>query len=95
MTLGALTDKLRKRIVEFRWKHRFETKVSPAINFIEMALNITELAMVKSRPIDILEEHWFHEGWPVIHTLEDTEWEDIIDLYRTLTFKVQERNWFR
>jgi hypothetical protein len=72
-----------------------DMKVSPAINVIEMALNVTELGLVKSRPVDVLEEHWFHDAWAVIHTLEDTEWEDIIDLYRTLTFKVEERNWFR
>lgn len=95
MTLAGVADKLRKRIVEYRWKHRLDTQIHPAINFIETALNLAELGILRTRPISIDEESWFHEGWPVIQKLEDTDWEDIIDLYRTLTFKLEERNWFR
>lgn len=95
MTLSAVAEKLRKRVTEYRWQKRFDLKVSPAANFIEMALNLTEMALVKQRPVTTDEEQWFHEGWPVIHILEDTEWEDMIDLYRTMTFKLEERNWFR
>lgn len=95
MTLATITEKLRKRIIEFRWHHRFETKMHPAVDYMEIALNLAELGIVHQRPIAQDEEQWFHEGWPVIHKLEDTEWEDMIDLYRTMTFKLEERNWLR
>ena len=95
MTLAALTEKLRKRLTEYRHTNRFDTKINSAINCIETALNLTEFALDKNRPVEPFEEHWFHESWSIIKPLEDTEWEDIIDLYRTLGFKLKERNWFR
>ncbi|HNW00385.1 MAG TPA: hypothetical protein PKL06_13505 [Chitinophagales bacterium] len=95
MTLGAVVSKLRKRMIEYRWHTRFETSMHQAADYIEIALNLAELSIVQSRPVTPEEEVWFHEGWPVVHSLEDTEWEDIIDLYRTLTFKLSERNWMR
>jgi len=95
MTLAAINDKLRRRITEYRWQMRLVPKLQPALNYVEIALNISELAVMLQRPITLEEEEWFHEGWPVVHTLEDTEWEDLIDLYRTMTYKIQERNWLR
>ncbi|MBK7036084.1 MAG: hypothetical protein KBF42_10305 [Chitinophagales bacterium] len=95
MTLAALAEKLRKRLTEYRQTNRFDTKINSAINCIEIALGLTEFALDKSRPIEVYEESWFEESWTIIKPLEDTEWEDIIDLYRTLGFKLKERNWFR
>lgn len=95
MTLGAVVSKLRRRVIEYRWHTRFETKMHQAVDYIEIALNLAELSIVQNRAISTEEESWFHEGWPVVHSLEETEWEDIIDLYRTMTFKLTERNWMR
>lgn len=95
MTLSGIAEKLRKRLTEYRQAHRIDTKINSAINVIEIALNFTEFALDKSRAVEVYEEHWFMESWIIIQPLEDTEWEDIIDLYRTLGFKLKERNWFR
>lgn len=95
MTLSAVVERLRKRMVEFRYSTRFDTKINATINSIEMSVNLTELAIDQKRAVMPEEEIWFHESWNMIHRLERTEWEDIIDLYRTLEFKIKERNWFR
>ncbi len=95
MTLSAIVGKLRKRIVEYRWHKRFDTQMYAAVDYIEIALNLAELSIIQQRAISTEEEYWFHEAWPVVHTLEDTEWEDIIDLYRTMAYKLAERNWLR
>ena len=95
MTLAGITSLLRKRLTEYRHAQRFDTKMHAPINIMETALNITELAIDKSRPIKPDEEYWFDEAWPLIHKLEMTEWDDLVDLYRELGFKVKERNWFR
>ena len=95
MTLGALSEKLRKRVTELRHDNRMHTKINAPLITIEIALGLTELAINKSRPISPEEEHWFHESWNIINQLERTEWDDIIDLYRSLAFKMGERNWFR
>jgi hypothetical protein len=95
MTLSALTEKLRKRVVEYRHDNRINTKINSPLNYIEIALGLTELAIDKNRPIAVEEEFWFKESWNIIHQLDRTEWDDIIDLYRSLAFKLGERNWFR
>lgn len=95
MTLAGITERLRKRMIEYRYTNRFNTKINSAIIYIETALNLTELAIDRNRPIEISEEQWFNESWTIIQPLEKTEWEDIIDLYRSLAFKLKERNWFR
>ena len=95
MTLAGLTERLRKRLIEYRYTNRFDTKINSAIIYIETALNLAELAIALSRPIEISEEQWFNESWTIIQPLEKTEWEDIIDLYRSLAFKLKERDWFR
>lgn len=95
MTLAALTDKLRKRITEYRHDNRMQSKINSPLNTIEIALALTEFALDKGRPIAVEEEHWFNESWNIIHKLEGTDWDDIIDLYRNLAYKLGERNWFR
>lgn len=95
MNLAATTERLRKRLIEYRYTNRFDTKIHAEINTIEMALNFAELAIDKRRPVAVEEEHWFTETWSAIHTLDKPEWTDIIDLYRNLGFKLRERNWFR
>ncbi|MFI5171618.1 MAG: hypothetical protein ACHQFW_04465 [Chitinophagales bacterium] len=95
MTLAAIAERLRKRLTEYRQANRFNTKINTPISMIEIALNLTELAIDRNRPIDPAEEIWFKESWSIIQPLEKTEWEDIIDLYRNLAFKLNERNWFR
>ncbi|HRF77559.1 MAG TPA: hypothetical protein PLJ00_02925 [Chitinophagales bacterium] len=95
MTLGALSEKLRKRVTELRHDSRMQAKINAPLITIEIALGLTELAIDKNRPVSPDEEHWFHESWNIINQLERTEWDDIIDLYRSLAFKMGERNWFR
>lgn len=95
MTLGALSEKLRKRVTELRHDSRMQTKINAPLITIEIALGLTELAIDKNRPVSPLEELWFTESWNIIDQLERTEWDDIIDLYRSLAFKMGERNWFR
>ncbi len=95
MTLAAITQMLRKRLVEYMFDNKRTQRIQPAINIIEIALCIAELGIEKQRQIAPEEEHWFNESWDIIKTLEKTDWEDIIDLYRNLEFKVKERNWFR
>lgn len=95
MTLSGVTGQLRKRLTEYRHTNRFDTKIHAPINMIENALNLTEFAIDKNRPIAVDEEFWFDGGWELIHKLERTEWDDIVDLYRELGYKVKERNWFR
>ncbi|MBC8047613.1 MAG: hypothetical protein H7Y00_12510 [Fimbriimonadaceae bacterium] len=95
MTLAAITNILRKRITEYRHNNRINTSINEAINLIEIALNVTELGISNNRAIEISEEHWFEPDWKIIYALEKTEWDDLIDLYRELDFKVKERNWFR
>jgi hypothetical protein len=86
---------LRKRLTEYRHTNRLDSKIQAHINIIETALNLTEMAIDKGRSISTEEEYWFTGGWGMIHQLERTEWDDLVDLYRELGFKVKERNWFR
>ncbi len=95
MTLAAVAEKLRKRTTEYRQENRMETKINTPIIIVEIALGLTELAIDRNRAIAQDEEDWFNESWNIIHRLEKTEYEDIIDLYRNLKFKLSERNWFR
>jgi len=95
MTLAAIANILRKRITEFRHSNRVNAGINEAVNRIEIALNISELGISKNRIIEISEEIWFEPDWKIIHTLERTEYDDLIDLYRELIYKVEERNWFR
>ncbi|MBC8173401.1 MAG: hypothetical protein H7X71_05780 [Chitinophagales bacterium] len=95
MTLASITNICRKRITEYRHNNRVNTSINEAINLLEIALNITELGISKNRPVEITEEQWFEPDWKIIYALEKTEWDDLIDLYRELIYKVQERNWFR
>ncbi len=95
MTLSATVERLRRRLIEYRFSNRFNTKIHTQINIIETALNLAEMGIDKNRTIQENEEHWFNESWDVIHILEKTEWEDILDLYRNMGFKLKERNWFR
>lgn len=95
MTLAAIAEKLRKRTTEYRHDTRGDTQINMPIIIVEIALGLTELAIDTNRPIAQDEEDWFNESWNIIHRLEKTEYEDIIDLYRSLKFKLNERNWFR
>lgn len=95
MTLAAITNILRKRITEYRQHNRITPTVNEAVDIIEIALNITELGLAKNRIIPAQEEQWFTPDWKIILALEKTEWDDLIDIYREVIFKVQERNWFR
>ncbi|MFN0276177.1 MAG: hypothetical protein ACKVPJ_10550 [Chitinophagales bacterium] len=95
MTLSAITNILRKRITEYRHTNRANSSIHEAINMIEIALNITELSISTARAVTETEESWFEPDWKIIHSLEKTEWDDLIDLYRELAYKVKERNWFR
>lgn len=95
MTLAAIAEKLRKRTTEYRQTQRLDTQINTPLIIVEIALGLTELAIDRNRAISEDEEDWFNESWNIIHRLEKTEFEDIIDLYRSLKFKLNERNWFR
>lgn len=95
MTLAAVVELLRKRLEEYRHANRMHTRIQAPVNILEIALNIAELAIDKNRPLSDEDVQWFRESWQVIHCFENTEWEDLTDLYRTLTHKMEERNWFR
>lgn len=95
MTLSAISNILRKRITEYRHNNRASSSIHEAINIIEIALCIAEISISNGRKILETEERWFEPDWKIIHALEKTEWDDLIDLYRELGYKVKERNWFR
>ena len=95
MTLGALTQVLRKRLTEFRHENRRSHTIFEAVNMIEIALNIAELGTIKERPVSDDEQIWFQPDWKIIHSLDKTDYDDLTDLFRELIFKVEERNWFK
>ncbi len=94
MELDNLVKKLREKITEYRYeKHKEDTSIH--VNAIEIALCLTEYAIIKNRKILSSEKCWFEAGWEIIQVFENSEWEDIIKLYHQLVQDVTSRGYFK
>lgn len=80
-----LTEKLRKKIEDYKKSNQY--KEHPVnrqdIRFIEIMINLTELAWENHIKIEKCNFHWF-QGSYIIDTNFTGEWKDISDLYSNI-----------
>ncbi len=92
--LNELLSKIRLRLSEYRF-HKIGEVTSIHINAIEIAVCLTEYALEVKRPINKDEKRWFDALWQITHVLENSDWEDLIDLYIKLVDEVEKNKFFR
>lgn len=92
--LNELLSKIRLRLSEYRF-HKIGETTSIDINAIEISICLTEYALEIKRPINKSEESWFDALWQITQVLENSDWEDLIDLYIELGNEVEKINFFR
>ncbi|MFL5764580.1 MAG: hypothetical protein ACJ77K_11615 [Bacteroidia bacterium] len=96
MDLAEITDQLRKRLMEYR-QVQAGKEISSHINAIDISLSLTELGLrqIPIRKISKEEENWFRAGYHLSMVLENSEWEDLYNLYSKLVQEVEKQNYFR
>lgn len=94
MTIEDLTKNIRKRCLEFRIENKDEY-ISPHLSSVEIAVSLVEFALEIGREIQKKEEAWFRAGYHISLVLDNSEWQDISDMYNVLVDEVEKRNFFR
>jgi len=69
--------------------------ISTVINPIEIALSLSEYSYNNERLIEPNEEIWFNVSFPMIHSLQGTKWDKLLDSYTELVELAKENNFFR
>ena len=90
--LNTIRNKLRKRLSEYRY-FKIGKGTSIHINAIDMSLCFADFAIDENRKIHEYEKRWFEAGWQLIHVLENSEWEDLLELYFDLKSELEEKNY--
>lgn len=90
------TNKLREKLTEFKNSDLFLNNESfrQDIRFIEIMINLTELAYENKRLIEPTEKHWF-EGSYIIDTSFTGKWADISNLYSSLIDEINKLRLFK
>ena len=94
MIIEDLIKNIRKRYLEFRVENS-SSYISLHLNAIEIAVCLVEFALEDGREIQKKEEAWFNAGYYVSLVLDNSEWQDISDMYNVLVDEVEKRNFFR
>ena len=81
--IQILLNKLRSRLLQYR-EYKQGKEVSLHVNSIEIALCLAEFHVIDKRQILPSEKPWFTASYYVQMVLENSEWEDISDLYMEL-----------
>lgn len=84
---------LRSEINKYREENR--AFILADILAVEIAMNLVEFALKKSRPITIEEEIWFKATYPIAYSFDGTKWENIYILYKELINYAEMKNYFR
>ena|ERR1041385_4494964 len=94
--LSLITDKLRKRLLEYLCFTQGKER-SVHINSIEIVLCLVEFSVQTNppRPISKEEERWFEAGYYLDMILRNSEWADLVDMYYALGEEVEKHNYFR
>jgi len=82
---------LRKRMSEYRHYKIQNGQTSIHINAIEISLCLAEYALVDKQAIIENDKRWFEAGYQVLNVLENSEWENICELYFDLKSELIER----
>lgn len=91
----TILKSLRTRLIEYRvYKENSKTQISGHIASLEIALNLAELGVYENREIYSLEQYWFKADYYIRLVLENSEWEDMADLYDEMCEAVKEQNYF-
>ena len=87
--LNTVRNKLRERLSEYRY-YKIGKVTSIHINAIEMSLCLVDYVIENDRKILDNEKRWFEAGWQLSHVLDNSEWEDLLELYFNLKSKLEE-----
>jgi len=93
-SVNIIRTNLRQRLTEYRY-FSLGKENSIHINAVEISLCLVDYAIEKKRAISKDEEKWFNAGWEIIQVFENSDWEDIIELYNKLCDLVEKKNYFR
>jgi hypothetical protein len=96
MDLTEIAYQLRKRLLEYR-QATIGKEISTHINAIDISISLTELSLKLNpiRKISKEEENWFRAGYHLSMVLENSEWENMYDLYSKLVQEVEKQDYFR
>lgn len=95
MDLIELIKNLRARLSEYRYS-KIGKEISIHVNAIEMSLCLVEFALDSKphRKISKAEQEWFKASYHISMILENSEWEDLANMYYSLVEEVKKRNFF-
>ncbi len=86
---------LRNRLIEYRnYKVQSNTVISGHVGSLEIALNLAEFGVYENREIYPLEQYWFKADYYIRLVFENSEWEDLADLYDEMCRAVVELDYF-
>lgn len=83
MEINLLRQTLRRRLAEYRY-FKIEKGTSIHVNAIEIALDLIDYAVEKNRTISKQEQNWFNAGWELMMVFQNSDWEDLLELYYEL-----------
>lgn len=92
MDLLEVNHKLKLRLAEYRMARK-NSEVSFHINAIEIVTCLIALAIEIKRPLTIEDREWFRAGYYVSYVLDNSEWEDISDMYSQICDYVIKRDY--
>ena len=93
-----LIENLRNRTNEFRNSIDFNRGGSLTLfftNVIQISICLSEIGLLRGREISVQEEYWFQAYYHLTFELSGSDFQDLLDNYRSLVTEIERRNYFR
>lgn len=89
--MKELIENFRVRLSEYRY-HRIDKEVSIHVNAMDIAICLSEYALLDARKITKDEMRWFDAVYQLDYIFGGSEWEDLVNYYDRLKNEVISNN---